>query len=77
MRGTDQDVKGGVGVGQGGPSFASGGNLFDIDDQCSGQICPDFVATCSWRQMHLPHATFSHVQSLHGTDDMCSLAQGA
>ena len=29
------------------------------------------------RQIHLPHATFSHAQSLHSTDDMCSLAQGA
>ena len=30
------------------------------------------------RQIHLPHATFSHVQSLHkshSTDDMCTLAQ--
>ena len=28
-----------------------------------------------WRQIHLPHATFSHVQSLHrshSTDDMCA-----
>ena len=24
------------------------------------------------RQMHLPHATFSHEQSLHSTDDMCA-----
>ena len=23
-------------------------------------------------QMHLPHATFSHAQSLHSTDDMCA-----
>ena len=29
------------------------------------------------RQIHLPHATFSHAQSLHSTDDMSSLAQGA
>ena len=31
------------------------------------------------RQVHLPHATFSHVQSLrrsHNTDDMCTLAHG-
>ena len=27
------------------------------------------------RQIDLPHATFSHAQSLHRTDDMCSLAQ--
>ena len=28
-----------------------------------------FTTKC--RQMHLPHATFSHAQSLHRTDDMC------
>ena len=27
---------------------------------------------CSCRQIHLPHATFSHAQSLHSTDDMCA-----
>ena len=27
------------------------------------------------RQIHLPHATFSHAQSLHRTDDTCALAQ--
>ena len=27
---------------------------------------------CSCRRMHLPHATFSHAQSLHSTDDMCA-----
>ena len=29
------------------------------------------------RQKHLPHTTFSRAQSLHSTDDMCSLTQGA
>ena len=36
-------------------------------------------STGGYRQIHLPHATFSHVQSLHrsnSTDDMCTLAQG-
>ena len=27
---------------------------------------------CSCRQIHLPHATFSHAQPLHSTDDMCA-----
>ena len=46
--------------------FSLAGNLnsLAIDREC--------------RQIHLPHATSSsHAQSLHRTDDMCSLAQGA
>ena len=39
-----------------------------------------FRRSKSCRQAHLPHATCSHVRSLHrshSTDDMCTLAQGA
>ena len=53
------------------------------------QRCLPFFVACwkvnslafdgSCRQIHLPHATLSHVQSLHrthGTDDMCTVVQG-
>ena len=35
-----------------------------------------FLVLCFCGQIHLPHDTFSHAQSLHSTDDMCAWLKG-
>ena len=49
--------------------------FFFFVQSCSLRL-PEILSSLAidWgcRQMHLPHATFSHEQSLHSTDDMCA-----
>ena len=60
------------------PGVNSSDFFFEFRDSFSLAGNSNSLAIDGWcRQIHLPHATFSHVQSLHSADDMCSLAQGA
>ena len=65
------------------PTFSSSSTRWEQHDDWKSSKSWNFWRSSSsteqWcRQIHMPHATFSHVQSLHrshSTDDMCTLAQ--
>ena len=57
------------------PHLGQNSSVFFCVQSCSLRL-PEILSSLAidWgcRQMHLPHATFSHAQSLHSTDDMCA-----